>query len=51
MSAIIVTDGGLIWFVRHQTDALGFMSDRESGRLDDALRYWRSATDENGALM
>jgi hypothetical protein len=51
VSASSITDCGLIWFTRHQTDALGFMSDRESGRLDDALRYWRSATDENGALV
>lgn len=37
-------------FGRHQTDALGFMTDREIGRLTEAMSYWRSGTDEHGAL-
>jgi hypothetical protein len=36
---------------RHQIDALGFMTDREIGKLLDPMRYWRSGTDEDGTLV
>ena len=37
--------------VRHQIDALGFMTDREIGELRDPMRYWSSGTDEDGTLV
>lgn len=37
--------------VRHQIDALGFMTDREIGELRHPMRYWSSGTAEDGTLV
>jgi hypothetical protein len=37
--------------IRHQVDALGFMTDREIGELRDSMRYWSSGTGEDGTLV
>jgi len=37
--------------LRHQVDALGFMTDREIGELRNPMRYWSSGIDEDGILV
>ena len=37
--------------IRHQVDALGFMTDREIGELRHPMRYWSSGTAEDGTLV
>jgi hypothetical protein len=37
--------------IRHQVDALGFMTDREIGELRESMRYWSSGTDEDGTVV